>query len=87
MLIVSKSFFKRLEKLKSSEEYSEALGDDGVLLVRPHHKKLFCLFLNHTTGDATSCLRTAKTARESLKVWLEPTLTIRVQKQTFECHR
>jgi hypothetical protein len=84
---VSKSFFKHLEKLKSSEEYAEALGNGGVLLVRHHHKKLFDLFLNHTTGDAASCLRTAKTARESFQVWFEPTLTLRVQKQTFELHR
>lgn len=83
MLNVSKSFFKQLEKLKGSTEYAEALREDGTLMVQSHQKRLYRLFLDNTTGDVTSRLRTALTARESFKVWLEPTLAVRVQKQTY----
>jgi len=83
VLNVSKKFFKHLEKLKGSAEYQEALRDDGTLLVRPHHKNLYRLFLDNTSGPAASLLRMSLTTREAFKVWMEPKLTLKVQKKTF----
>lgn len=83
MLRVSKKFFKHLEKAKDSPEYKEALMEDGSILVRPHHKHLYRLFLDNTTGDVASLLRLSLTARESFRVWTHPHLIVRVQKQTF----
>lgn len=83
MLKVSKKFFKHLEKLKESDDYKEALMEDGSILVRPHHKPLYRLFLDNTTGEVASLLRLSLTARESFRVWTHPYLIIRVQKQTF----
>lgn len=80
---VSKKFFKRLGMLKTTPEYQEALTGDGSLLIRPHHKQLYRLFLDNTTGDVTSALRTALTARESFKVWLDPTVTVKVSHRTY----
>lgn len=66
---VSKTFFKRLNKLKDQEEYQQAqLEQSDWLQVESHHKTLYCFFLDNVTGDVASALRTAKTARESFRV-------------------
>jgi len=72
--LLSKKFFKHLEKVRRHEDYQDALQaqvDDRVhLLVRPHHKTVYRLFLDNTTGEAASALRTALTAREKFKAMI-----------------
>ena len=72
--MLSKKFFKHLDKVRLSPEYKETLQAKDEhhekLLVQPHHRSLYRFFMNNTTGEATRALRIAMTAREKFKAMI-----------------